>query len=84
MANHINEVLMVRNSEGDWIKNDPFWPVATSRITDGARIATMADAKKFVKTASKRAKTGLPLKIVHCTAEYDANFQIVSIKPKEE
>lgn len=84
MSNHISEILMVRNSDGDWIKNDPFWPVATSRITDGARLATLADAKKFHKTATKRAKEGLPLKIVTCIAEYDDRFQIVSIKPKEE
>ena len=56
MSNHISEVLMIRNSNGDWIKNDPFWPVATSKITEGARIATPADAKKFLKTANKRAK----------------------------
>lgn len=84
MSNHISEILMIRNSNGNWIKNDPFWPVATSNITEGARIATPADAKKFLKTANKRAKEGLPLKIVKCVAEYNENFQVVKITPKEE
>lgn len=80
--NHTSVVLIVRTPTGEWVKGDPFWPKTTDRITDAARLSTMADAKKFVKTATKRLKAG-ELKIIKATAEYDSNFTCIGVKEEE-
>lgn len=76
--NHTTAVLIVRTPDGEWVKGDPFWPKITSRITDAARLSNMSEAKKFVKTATKRLKAG-ELKIVKATAEYDSNFTCIAV-----
>ena len=77
--NHCSSVLIVRTPDGEWVKGDPFWPQTTTRITEAARLSTMADAKKFVKTATKRLKAG-ELKIVKASAEYDSNFTCIAVR----
>ena len=77
--NHTSAVLIVRTPTGEWVKGDPFWPKTTTVITDAARLSNLSDAKKFVKTATKRLKAG-ELKIVKAVAEYDSNFICVGVK----
>lgn len=79
-ADHVTNVFVVANDNEEYVKGDPFWPVLCDNITAAARTATMADAKKYLKTAEKRLKPKQKLHIVPCEASYDASFQLVGIK----
>ena len=78
MDNHTNKVVMIKTANGEWVSGDSFWPKTTSQIIKGVRLSSMADAKKYVKTAEKRLKQG-KLKTVNAVAEYDGNWNLVNI-----
>lgn len=86
MANHTNNVYLVRYSKGEYVKGDAFYPDVTDKILDAARLDSPADAKKYVKTATARLKKkGFvnDLKVVKAEATRDENFQLVSVKEIE-
>lgn len=83
MANHTNSVFIV-TVDDLWVRGDSFYPETTDKIMDATRSTTMADAKKYVKTASKRIK-GVKgnLRIVKAIETRDDNFNLVKVEVAE-
>ena len=83
MANHVNSVFIVAVDDM-WVKGDSFYPQTTDKIKDAARLSTPQDAKKYVKTATKRLK-GVkgPLRIIKATETRDKDFNLVKVEPEE-
>jgi Mg-chelatase subunit ChlI len=77
---HENSVVVVATENGEYVKGDSFWPVVTDRIMDAVRHATMSDAKKYIKTASKRLNPKQKLHAVNCIAAYDDNFNLIEVR----
>jgi len=80
MANHTNPVFLVTVNDL-WVKGDPFYPEVSDKITDAFRNATMADAKKYLKTASKRIKEVKgDLRIVKAIETRDDKFNLIKVE----
>lgn len=80
MANHTNQVFIV-TVDDMWVKGDAFYPGTTENIKDATRLTLINDAKKYVKTASKRLK-GVKgnLQIVKAMETRDENFNLVNVE----
>ena len=80
MANHTNPVFLVAVNDL-WVKGDPFYPEVSDKITDAFRNTTMADAKKYLKTASKRIKEVKgDLRIVKAIETRDDKFNLIKVE----
>ena len=83
MAIHTNPVFLVAVDDL-WVKGDSFYPQTTENIKDAFRNTTLSDAKKYVKTASKRLKEVKGnLRIVPATEFRDDNFNLIKVEQGE-
>ncbi len=84
MITHTNPVFIVA-ADDQWVKGDAFYPQVTERIMDAFRNTTLPDAKKYVKTASKRLKDFKGnLRIVKAIATRDDQFNLISVEVVKE
>ena len=84
MITHTNPVFIIA-ADDQWVKGDSFYPQLTGRITDAFRNTTLSDAKKYVKTASRRLKDFKgDLRIVKAIATRDDKFNLISVEITKE
>lgn len=85
MANHLNDVYVVRDPNGMFVCGDAFWPSLSENIMKAERKSALKDAKVYAKTAAKRLKLKPELKmtISLATEERDDKFNLVSVTLKE-
>jgi len=81
VANHTNNVLIVRVNGQEYVKGDAFYPQTTEKILEATRLTLLSDAKKYVKTAAKRLKMDASkLQIVQAVETRDGNFKLINVE----